>query len=61
MTIPVRMEIQANSHPAPSFSRTLPILMAADRNLEMPAELSIADLAFPVLPPSARIRTSAMC
>ena len=48
MTLPFRMEIQANSHPAPYFSRTLPILMAADRNQEMPAELSIADLAFRV-------------
>jgi hypothetical protein len=48
MTIPVRMEIQASSHPASALPQIRPTLIATNRKLEAPAELSISDLAFRV-------------
>ncbi|MBS0528563.1 MAG: hypothetical protein JSS22_04125 [Proteobacteria bacterium] len=50
MTIPVHMEIQANSYTVrgPALSQALPIPTTANRKLEIPAGLSTADLAFGV-------------
>jgi hypothetical protein len=47
---PVPMEIQPNSYPAwgPALSQALPIPITANRKLEIPPGLSIADLAFGV-------------